>query len=319
MRNVISIVSAGLIGGGALLACSSSSGGSSVSASQAAADIAKAFCTKVNTCSPVGIQVAFGDLAACESRETALFTEALGASGTGWTPSAVETCAQAVDGSSCDDALDHNLPSACHAPAGQLASGAACGDNAQCSSGYCNLGAGGKCGTCAAGLGAAGAVCYRDDDCVFGAKCVGADVTASPAVQGKCTAPGATGAACSTKQPCAATLACKSGTCGTPDAAGASCMTNSCGGLAGEYCSMPTGGTCTKYLLASTGQPCALVNGTYTACSAAGTCPMTGTAKTCVAPAADFANCNAANGPGCTSPAQCIGGTGARPSPAPCH
>jgi hypothetical protein len=319
MRNVISIVSVGLIGGGALLACSSSSGGSSVSATQAASDIAKAFCAKVNTCSPLGIQVAFGDLAGCESRESALFAEALGASGTGWTPSAVEACAQTVAGASCDDAMGHNLPSACHAPAGQLASGAACGDNAQCASGYCNLGAGNKCGTCAAGVGSANASCYRDDDCAYGTLCVGSDLTASPAVAGHCTAPGASGATCDTSHPCLKTLACKSGTCAAPDATGASCTTNSCGGLAGDYCSNAMGGTCTKVLLAASGQPCGLVNGTYTACSGAGTCPMTGTTKTCVAPAADFANCNAANGPGCTSPAECIGGICTRPSPATCH
>lgn len=323
MRSIISAVSVGLTGIATLVSCSGSSGGS-VSTMQAASDIADAFCVKINGCSPFFIQVAFGDLATCEARESALFTEALGANGTGWTPSAVEACAQSVHGSSCDEALGHNLPAACHPPAGQLASGAACGDNAQCKSGYCNLGAGGKCGTCAAGLGGANATCYRDDDCAYGTVCVGASVTAPTEVSGHCTALGSSGATCDDTHPCLKTLACKGGTCGAPDAAGAACTrtaTNffgSCNELAGDYCSKATGGACTQIALAATGGACGAVNGGLTSCSASGKCPMTGS-MSCVAPAADFANCNLASGQGCMAPADCIGGICTRPSPGTCR
>jgi hypothetical protein len=341
MRNLRSIASVGLVGAGALMACSGSSGsgdtgdgggtgddgGVSMSVTEAASNIAGALCAKINTCTGFYVQSAYGDLATCQSREASLFEEAITAKGTGWTTVAIKECALAIPQTSCDDALGHQLPSACHPPAGQLASGATCGDNAQCSSGYCNLGAGGKCGTCAAGLGAAGATCYRDDDCAFGTVCVGNDVTASPEKQGHCTALAAGGATCDDAHPCMKTLAChgdsSTGMCAGPDAAGANCnqigadFAGNCDELSGNYCSKVSGGTCTQIALVAAGQPCGVVGGVLNACTASGKCG--GSSSSCVAPAADFGNCDATNGPGCMAPAQCIGGMCIRPSPATCN
>jgi hypothetical protein len=214
----------------------------------------------------------------------------------------------------------------CHPPAGQLAVGATCGDNAQCTSGYCNLGPGGKCGTCAAALGAVGADCYRDDDCAFGTVCVGNDVTASPEMQGRCTTLGMGGATCDDTHPCLKTLACHAssatGTCAGPDMTGANCdqvgsdVAGNCDEISGAYCSKATGGACTQIALASAGEPCGVINNVLTACSG-GTCLAS--SSSCAAPAADFANCDVKNGPGCAAPAQCIGGVCVRPSPTTCN
>lgn len=288
-----------------------------MSTMQAATDIANAFCAKISACSPFYIQFAYGDVATCESRESALFGEALGASGTGWTPSAVEACVKAVPGATCDDTLGHNLPSACKAPPGQLAIGTACGDNAQCSSAYCNLGSNGKCGTCAASVGSAGAACYRDEDCVIGTVCVGADVTAAQAVPGKCTVRAASGATCDTSHPCQATLVCKSGTCAAPDALSATCSQGTCDALAGDFCNKTTNGTCTKATFAATGGACGAVSGGITACSASGNC--TGSPKSCIAPAQDFGTCDATIGADCVPPARCIAHVCTRPTPATCR
>jgi hypothetical protein len=346
MRNIISIVSVGLIGAGAVVACSSggsnsggdggssSSGGDggsglSMSGMQSASDIANSLCTKLNSCTAFYIQSAFGDLGTCQSREASLFAEAFAAKGSGWTPVAIHECALVIPETSCDDALGHHLPVQCHPPAGQLASGATCGDSAQCSSGYCNLGPGGKCGTCAAGLGAAGATCYRDDDCAFGTVCVGNDVTASPAKQGHCTALGEGGATCDDAHPCLKTYAChgntSTGMCAGADGAGSNCnqvgtdFSGNCDQLSGDYCSKATGGACTQIALVSAGQPCGVIGNVLHACSASGMCRGAGSSSSCVAPAADFGNCDAKNGPGCMAPAQCIGGACIRPSPATCN
>ncbi len=324
MSTASSRIGVGLLGGFALVACSSGSG-SSVSAGQAAADAGKALCAKIDACTPFLIEVGYGTVATCASRVSATLLSALQANGTGWTPSSLEACVQAIPNVACDDALGNNLPTVCQ-PVGMLATGAACGDNAQCSSSYCNLGSGGKCGTCAAKLGSAGTACYRDGDCAIGTICEGSDVTASPEVQGTCMTLAASGATCDDKHPCSKTLACNSGTCSQPAAAAATCSQNgtdvfgSCNELAGAYCSKATNGVCTTIPVATTGQPCGLINGVLTTCSASGTCVKTGTAPgACVAPGADFGNCDATNGPGCQSPAQCIAGVCTLPTPTTCH
>jgi len=315
-------VSAALLAGAVLLACSSSSGGSSVSASTAASDGGNALCAKINTCSPFFIQVSYGDVATCATRVSATLLSALDANGTGWTPSGLEACVQAIPNVSCDDALGNSLPSLCQ-PVGTLATGAACGDSSQCASSYCNLGAGGKCGTCAAALGGAGAACYRNGDCALGTVCVGADVTASPEVQGACISPGVSGATCDDKQRCSEVLACSAGVCAQPAVVGATCTQTdtdffgSCNELSGTYCTKATNGVCTQIPVVAAGQPCGLINGLLTTCSASGTCPTSG--SSCVAPAADFANCDATNGPGCLAPAQCIGGVCTMPTPTSCQ
>ena len=63
-----------------------------------------------------------------------------------------------------------------------------------------------------------------------------------------------------------------------------------------------------------------IVNGGFAVCSGAGHCRVpTGTfSGMCIAPAADGAACDAANGPGCTSPATCTNGSCKLPDPANC-
>jgi hypothetical protein len=298
-----------------------------VSASQAASDVGKAICARYEACAPFLLQFAWGDTTSCASRLSGQFTSTLGAPGTGWTPSAVEACVQALPNASCDELLDHNLPAVCRPPAGQVAEGGACGDNSQCASGYCNLGPGGKCGTCASALGAAGAACYRDEDCAFGTKCTGADVTKSPATAGTCTQPGQSGATCDGTHPCSLTLVCNpagggtGGVCGAAAAAGATCSQldrapfGNCDELHGLYCNRVSNGTCTMVATAGSMQPCGAVGGVLTACSGGGTCMS----MMCLAPAADFGNCSKANGPDCLSPAQCINGVCTLPTPETCR
>jgi hypothetical protein len=302
----------------ALAACSSS-GSSSVSADQAASDAATALCNKYNSCSAYFIQIVFGDVGTCAASLKSSLKNALAANGTGATPAEVEACSTAVSGTSCDDALGHNLPSACQPVPGKLANGAACGDSSQCQSAFCHLSANGTCGACAAAP-ANGASCNTDSDCPAGHMCSNA---------GTCAPPGAAGAACDpTQRPCKVTLTCKNGTCAASDQAGAACTkvttaagtSDNCDALAGLYCNgQAASGTCAKIALATSGQPCGLVNNAATLCSANGTCKgTTATSGTCQAAAAAGGSCDATNGPSCAQPAICVNAVCTLPDPASC-
>jgi hypothetical protein len=314
----------------ALAACSSSSGSSSVSADQASADVARALCSRYSACSPFFVQFAYGTVDACTAGAKTTIASALDAKGTGDTPAQIEACAGAIPAVSCDDAVGHNLPAACQPVAGQLASGAACGDSSQCQSAYCHKGPNSACGACASQP-TAGASCSVDGDCAAGDVCSKA---------GTCAAAGASGAACEpTQRPCKPTLACKSGTCATPDEAGAPCtktttagMTTSdtCDALAGLYCGAQ--GTCVAIELAAAGQPCLLVNGGLTVCSANGVCnvpSMPGTTGACLSAAAPGATCTpkpsgqafgySLQSPDCAPPATCENSVCTIPDPASCH
>jgi hypothetical protein len=108
MANARSVLCAGLVGY-ALLAPSTSVG-TSVSAGQAALDVASAFCGEIDACSSFLRDRTFGDAATCRSRISLSYSSAIEASGSGWTPSTMEACAQAIPKASCDDALGHYVP-----------------------------------------------------------------------------------------------------------------------------------------------------------------------------------------------------------------
>jgi hypothetical protein len=342
MANARSALSAVLVAY-ALLA-PSTSGGDPLTPAQAARDFANAVCTKIDACSSFLLELEADDVTTCRSRLSLRYSSAIEASGSGWSPSAMEACARAITASSCDEVLGHNLPNACLPPPGHLATGGACWENAQCSSGHCDLGAAGKCGTCAVRLGAVGAPCYRQDDCEFENTCVGSsERTAQPGAlpaqhvrvkrAGKCTALGASGSRCDRLHPCAPTLRCKpsqpiaigspvnAGICGPPDTGGDSCSLNTCDALAGEQCNDVVNGTCAKIAFASGNQACGTVGGVVTYCSGGGVCRRsTGeTTGTCIAPAPDFAPCDLENGPGCLWGATCVEGLCTRPSAAACQ
>ncbi|HLK35694.1 MAG TPA: hypothetical protein VKU41_03005 [Polyangiaceae bacterium] len=315
MRRVVRWMLAAL----AVAACSSSSGSKEgPSAEQAATDVAKALCAKYSACSAYLVAAQFGDMATCASTVKASVVNTLGAPGTGQTPGNAEACATKVAGISCDDAFGHNLPSECQPAAGTLANGTACGDSSQCKSGYCNIAPTSTCGMCAAAP-AAGASCMQDADCPPGSTCN---------ASGACVVFGRAGAQCdSAQQPCLPTLTCKNGSCATPDALGAACASDpngaspygSCDQLAGALCDQSN--MCVKVTLVGAGQPCGLLNGALTLCSANGGCvvPQNANSGVCQAAAAAGGSCDPANGPDCAPPGVCTNGACAAPSASACH
>jgi hypothetical protein len=273
-------------------------------------DAATAICSTVNACSPVLLQLQYGDVGTCETRFQAACVRSLGATGTGLTPATMDACSKAVATESCADVVSNTVPAICQAAMGQLPNGVACGDSSQCQSQYCNKGTDGTCGACGTRTGGA---CNRNEDCNYGQLCSSATST--------CVVPGGAGAMCDDTHPCNQTLACKNGTCGAPDELNAMCtpggMNNpfgTCDVLKGLFCH-PIARTCEAIGVAAANQPCGAINNGYTACSANGTCSTT--AGMCVAALPDGASCSASTH--CMLPAACSGGVCKLPDPQSCH
>jgi len=293
---------------------------SALSADQACGDFAKARCAKIDSCgNGHGVVVKYGDEATCESRLKVQCLLGLAAPSTGATAASRETCAQALTAEDCPTFLGTDAPDPCAPPAGTLAAGTACGSSAQCQSSYCAIPVGTACGTCAAPP-TAGASCATTNECgtSAGLVCLRATTT--------CVAAGAANATCDVTHPCAAEYECVktldsdggadggesiSGTCqlgGT--AVGTKCRGSNvvdprcersvyltCDGMAK---------TCAQDNFASAGSACGDLDGGVTDCTAGSSCET----GTCLAPAAEGASCDTANGPSCLSPARCIGTVG---------
>ena len=306
---------------GLVAACSDASGTatSTVSAAQACADNARARCTRLQTCSPTDLELRYGGVSTCETRETKNCTTSLAEPLNGNTPAAVESCAGAYPAWACVDYLNGvNIPLHCRQQLGPIIDGGFCALDGQCESGFCATEPGAACGTCTAppkvgascarltscgpGLtctpdtaacvhfGVRGSACGKGAVCGVGLSCVGADVT--PSTQGLCQPAGQ-----KVGVPCDATLRTAAG----------------CDRNAGMVCNT-TSKTCQKVVVASAGQPCGDDVGDQPAyCQADGDC--TGGTSTgpgsCKAAAADGAKCDVVAGPGCVIPARCVahGGT----------
>jgi hypothetical protein len=286
--------------------------------------VGNAYCARAQACAPAYVQLQWGDVATCSSKLGAELAGTLAATGTGDTPSQLESCVQALPGISCDDLLGRNVPAPCRAVAGSLANGAACGDDSQCSGGHCKIASGQTCGVCTT-FAAAGSSCTVDGDCDYGLKCLG-----NAGAPSTCTAFVASGAMCDATHPCLPTLVCKGGACATPGAAGVSCnpkVGDTCDNLHGVFCDTQSS-TCKAIGFAKAGAACGLVSGTLTLCLSDGGSTATAACKglaaptymgTCQAPAADGATCDATNGPFCVSPSVCVNGACKIDDPSGCH
>ncbi|WP_394832878.1 hypothetical protein LVJ94_40890 [Pendulispora rubella] len=295
----------------AVAACSSSSDSNDgVSADQAATDAASAICDALQKCSPVVIQVAYGDVATCKTRQKLGVLPALSANGTSLTPSGLAACARDLQGASCDQVTSRNIPESCRTKPGKLADGAACGSDQQCQNRLCRKEVSSSCGVCSK-LGAAGDTCRINEDCDFGLGCN----------NGKCRAFQATSQTCNADQRCNPTTACKSGTCGTPAEAGQDCtavgLESECYAAKGLACGLSN--KCIQVQFVAPGQACGVVGGNFVSCAGGGRCTAPTSQGTCAAPAADGSPCeDDVDGPGCVAPARCIGKVCKLDDPAAC-
>jgi hypothetical protein len=300
----------------AMVACSSSNSGGSVSVSQACTDLSSAICAKLQSCDPFFFSVIYADTTTCVNASQGPCADAVNANGSGANASNVEACAQGYQSAKCGDLESNNPPSACQVH-GSLAAGTACGSGVQCSGdSYCHIAANQLCGVCAALVGANGS-CAQSSDCQRGLTCH----TPSGSTTGTCVSPVAQGGTCMAGgPPCQTSLACVGGTCQAPVGPMQTCdkTAQNCDITQGYVCG--TSGMCEKITIASPGQPCGLLNGTYTLCQGNATCPipMGSTMGTCPTVAANGATCGS-NGEWCMAGATCANNLCTVPNASSCH
>jgi hypothetical protein len=218
-----------------------------------------AYCDALIRCvGPILTSQVLKDRDTCVSRLKSDLKTRFQAPGTKVTRNGLKQCATAVPSASCEALFDSSVPQC--AFAGTLADGAACVFPTQCKSLGCIRTLGAACGTCGP-LKNAGALC-NDGECEAGLNCAGATGSA----QGVCATVGAENASCDPRSPCSSQFACVNGKCTKPLAEASNCMVADgpdkvpCDGRDGLYC-RPNAlgnpmGTCTKYLLATTGEKC---------------------------------------------------------------
>jgi len=319
------------------LGCSSSDGGTPaaatdsgtdtpavVTADQACTELSGALCDQIQTCAPLFVDAAYGDLANCKTRAKLDCMNAANAPSTGALPADISTCATAAKAATCADLLNNNWPAACAPKPGGIADGAPCGNDSQCKSGFCGLDEDKEvCGVCAAKP-TEGKPCVRGR-CPQGLVC--------SADRSTCGKPVAVGGACGATSACIAGSQCFGGKC----VANVTTEGAACDEKAGPNCEGSKGLTCLsdkcmKLTLVEAGKPCGLLNdGTKVTglalCEKNGWCKGLDPAASkftgvCEAAAADGAACVAdatyMKGPGCVEPAECVGGKCTLPDAATC-
>jgi hypothetical protein len=278
-----------------------------VTTDQACSTYAGQYCTRLQACNPFSFSTTYKDMAQCQARTQLVCDLNAPLAGSSQSAANLTACATALSTAACPNFLSgYNFaPAACRM-AGTLAAGAACAEDHQCASSYCQLTARTSCGKCAAKV-AAGAACVVDEDCAFGTTCFGQGVTR------KCVTPAASGGACNTTDtPCLQGLFCIAGKCSAGQAAGSACTlgTATCDSTKGLYCDAKTQ-KCIATQVAQVGQPCGFLNNVKVQCAGGSGCFAVGQARQCVAAAADNATCglgSTSSGPGCLAEARCTTG-----------
>jgi hypothetical protein len=275
-----------------------------------------AYCSQLDKCSPIYLQLLFKDAAECEAKLVPVCVKSLGLSDTAKTPEFTAGCGEAIATLDCSSFLGRKVPSACNPPPGPRAEGAICGEDGQCATGYCATALDEACGTCA-NRAAADQDCTRDDDCLFGLIC---------SKEQKCTPYVGKDGDCDDNHPCEPGLSCKGlvgGTCTDPAGPGKACDTQQvalpgCDLNAGYFCNYITH-VCQQADLVHAGDPCGVVNSGYALCTQSSMCKLGGgMSGTCLAPAADGEACDLTDGPYCTLPSRCVGNICTAPDPQGC-
>lgn len=328
-RTFVSLVLLALLAAG--VGCGSND--SSVTVDKACTDVAKAQCSRRQTCSSgalsgaaaipadVYISTTYGDMTTCIERVKLSCQNNLAAPGSNNTPAQLEKCAAEYSTYLCIDLFDNgaNPPPDC-APAGQLANGATCAVVGQCASRFCAGTKNATCGVCAAEP-TDGASCVTSG-CAPGQECK-TESTGDMLCLDRLPVGDAT---CTSDLPCQAFSACigdsstvptKTGVCtANATSVGAACGgTNpACESNFGLTCLGPTGAkTCQLINYVQAGAACGtLADGSRAACTisdcftATGPAAITDTNATCVARAADGAVCDTQVGKLCLAPARCV-------------
>ena len=216
----------------------------------------------------------FADESACTAGLGEWCKQRLGATGSGFTHSALSACAQAASTETCDLVTSGALPAECHFT-GAAADGAACSLDEQCKSGACSAPAEG-CGTCRH-VAAPGDACTSANDC--------GDTETFYCLENKCTLEPRAGESCAVSGGCYGLASCVGGVCKAPAEVGEPCDDDAvtapkCDELLHLECSSTTK-TCQAPSLAANGEPCWSSTPDWTECMPGSHCTFNGDLGTC--------------------------------------
>jgi hypothetical protein len=263
-----------------------------LTASEACARMAAAYCGALDGCHDLTLVRGFGDADTCKTRLALACTEELAAPSTSLTIAHVAACAGAQTG--CGNLSQP----ACAALPGKLPSGAQCRFPSQCASAHCATTNRAPCGVCTPPS-------QPDDNCAV--SCAEGLVCDNNTLQ--CAAPVGAGASCDVAHPCDVGYSCV-GAPGTCQLAATHPGDDCDPTLAnGPGCNFTNNGlfcgsslrTCVEIKYVGEGEACGSTNASSARCKAGGFC----VGGFCSGPAADDAPCNLDVGPPCLFPAYC--------------
>jgi hypothetical protein len=280
------------------------SSGSGPTVEEACKDFAAAVCGQADRCSPVLLELAYGDQSTCEARLTPRCLAAPELDGSNVTADDIAACADAYEAQSCEEALAA-APSACRV-AGQKADGETCAVATECKGNICDAAAEGECGKCKSPLAEGSACDAATDYCDVGFYCGSTN---------KCESFAKKGEACTDMKFCAGGLSCNAGKCGDLLPEGSDCSNGEiCDGNTGVGCN-PMSGKCIKVNIAKIGEACGfdLAAGSATYCEADATCNLAAmmTTGTCGALPKGGESCSVSSTTGngnCISGYDCVNG-----------
>ena len=292
------------VGALAALGCGAEAGPAADPAAAACQAMATQRCAVMQKCAPFALAAQFGTAATCTKRFAAVCQARLGATDTGYDVATVNACTASLGASfECEFFGAIDASAACQPKPGKRKNAAACGDDGQCTSGYCRGLDSSTCGNCG-GRAKVTQLCNVQADCETGLACVASTGTKV------CVARATVGGSCDATHVCLAPAVCKSGKCTAPVAKDAACddTLKNCDQGAGLYCHTNKL-VCTAYKEAAAGQDCGYFSGDRVTCPYGTTCKLIGNGQgTCEAVPDEGGGCSTGSQVACRAGLVCDSG-----------
>jgi len=240
---------------GSTSASASASGSASATGALGDADsacdaVAKARCTKLESCNKTTFALQEGTLAGCITRTKNVCLYERAPKESGLSVENLKECAKAQEAATCEQALAGHLKG-CERKDGKTANGKSCAFDAQCESQFCTREVGSSCGKCEAAP-KEGEACKQDRCGHGGFSCIDKKCAKKKAKDEACKGNGQAG--------CDGNLVCLNGKCTPPGKAGDKCdpaakTTDTCDPFEGLYCDK-TEKKCKAWTVAKAGDAC---------------------------------------------------------------
>lgn len=284
--------------------CGAESGSAADPVTGACQALATKRCAVLQKCAPFVLASQYGTSTTCVARFAAVCRARATAADTGIDVAAINTCSTSLGADfECEFCGAIDSSAACQAKPGKRKNAAACGDDGQCSSGYCRGLDSASCGNCGSRAKVT-QMCNGQPDCETGFACVATTGTKV------CVARVTVGGDCDGAHVCLAPAVCKSGKCTAPVAAGAACdaTLKNCNQNAGLYCHDKKL-VCTPYQVVGSGEACGYFDGDRVTCGYGTACKLVGGGQgNCIKISEDGNSCSTGDQVPCRAGAVCDSG-----------